>query len=84
MGSGVPDGPGAERLVLDRLRGREKLKDGRARYPTPVFEVSELIDGERGWGRAGWVDMGEYGTETALPDDSFRGLEKVEPALELL
>jgi hypothetical protein len=38
--------PEADKLVLDRLRGREKLKEGRGRWP--VFEVSELKDGERG------------------------------------
>ena len=77
----MADGPGAERLVLDRLRGREKLNDGRGRYP---LEVSELKEGDRGCGRAGKVDMGEYGSDTALPEDSFRGFEKVEPAFELL
>lgn len=84
VGSEVIDRADAERLVLDRLRGREKLKDGRGRWPGPVLEVSELSDGERGCGRAGYVDMGEYGNDTALPEDSFRGLEKVEPAFELL
>lgn len=83
-GSEVNEGPETERFVLDRLSGREKLKDGRGKCPRPVLDVSELRDGERGCGRAGKVDMGEYGRDTALPEDSFRGLEKVEPALELL
>lgn len=83
-GSEVTDGPEKDRFVLERLRGREKLKDGRGRWPAPVLDVSELKDGERGCGRAGKVDMGEYGSDTALPEDSFRGLEKVEPAFELL
>lgn len=47
-------------------------------------DVSELIEGERGCGLTGKVDIGEYGSDTALPDDNFRGLENVEPALELL
>ena len=38
---------GAERLVLDRLNGREKLNDGRGRCPV-VTDVSELKDGDRG------------------------------------
>lgn len=82
FGSEVADGPGADRLVLDRLNGREKLNEGRGRWP--VAEVSELIDGERGCIRAGYVDIGEYGKDTALPEDNLRGLENVEPAFELL
>ena len=49
-----------------------------------MVDVSELRDGERGCGRAGKVDRGEYGIDAVLPDESFRGLEKVDPALELL
>jgi hypothetical protein len=30
------------------------------------------------------LDMGEYGKDTALPEDNLRGLENVEPAFELL
>ena len=82
--SGVTDGSEKDRFVLERLRGREKLKDGRGRWPAPVLEVCELKEGERGCGRDGNVDMGEYGSDTLLPEDSFRGLEKVEPAFELL
>lgn len=80
---GVED-PGADKVVLDRLSGREKLKEGRGRWFVPVPDVSELKDGDRGCGRAGNVDMGEYGNDTALPSDSLRGLENVDPPLELL
>lgn len=45
MDSELADGPGAERLVLDRLSGREKLNDGRGKWP---FDVSELNEGDRG------------------------------------
>lgn len=76
--------PGADKLVLDRLSGREKLKEGRGSWFAPVPDVSELNDGDRGCGRAGNVDMGEYGNDTALPEDSLRVLENVDPALELL
>jgi hypothetical protein len=51
-------GMGADRLVLERLRGREKLYDGRARWCPPVLDVSELRDGDRGCERT-TVDMGE-------------------------
>jgi hypothetical protein len=80
----VPGADWADKLVLDRLSGREKLKEGRGRWWFPVFEVSELIDGDRGCGLVGYVDMGEYGNDTALPDDILRGLENVDPPLELL
>jgi hypothetical protein len=30
------------------------------------------------------LDLGEYGRDAALPDDSLRGFEKVEPPVELL
>jgi hypothetical protein len=73
---------GAERLVLDLLKGREKLNDGRGRWPV-VFDVSELKDGDRGCER-GLADIGEYGSDMALLDDSLRGFENVDPAFELL
>lgn len=77
----------AERFVLDRLMGREKLSEGRWRRP-PLFEASELWDGDRGRPRgigAAVVDMGECGPDIALLEDSFRGgWEKVDPPLELL
>lgn len=76
---------GADRLVLDRLKGREKLKDGRGRC-APVTDVSELNDGDRGCcdlPRARG-DMGECGSDMALLEENFRGFENVEPALELL
>jgi hypothetical protein len=78
------EAPGADKVVLERLNGREKLNEGRGRWCAPVAECSELKDGDRGCGRAGKLDMGEYGNDTALPEDSFRGWEKVEPPLELL
>lgn len=51
-----------------------------------MLEASELCEGDRGRDRGIGllVDIGECGTDMALPDDSFRGLEKVDPALELL
>jgi hypothetical protein len=73
---------GAERLVLDLLRGREKLYEGRGRWP-PLFEVSELREGERRWDRFVEV-IGDCGNDVALQEDSFLGFEKVEPAFELL
>jgi hypothetical protein len=78
------EAPGADKLVLERLSGREKLKEGRGSWFAPVPDVSELTDGDRGCGRAGYVDMGEYGNDTALPEDSLRGFENVDPPLELL
>ena len=75
-------GDGAERVVLDLLKGREKLKEGRGRYP-PAFEASELSDGERRCDRTNG-DSGECGIDTALPEDNLRVLEKVDPALELV
>lgn len=84
IGSVGVEAPGADKLVLDRLSGREKLKEGRGRWFVPVPDVSELKDGDRGCGRAGKVDMGEYGNDAALPEDSFRGWENVDPPLELL
>lgn len=75
-------GAGAERLVLERLSGREKLYEGRGKW-LPLFEVSELRDGERGRERA-TGDMGEWGIDPALQDDSLRGFENIEPPLELL
>ena len=81
-GSGAPIW-GAERLVLDRLRGREKLKLGRVRW-LPLLEVSELRDGERGRDERFIEDMGDWGMDMALPEESLRGLEKVDPAFELL
>lgn len=79
--SDTPSPMGAERLVLDLLKGREKLNDGRGRWLE--FEASELIDGDRGCERA-IEAMGEYGVDIALLEDSLRWFEKVEPALELL
>ena len=76
--------PGADKLVLERLRGREKLNEGRGRWCAPVADVSELSDGDRGCGRGGKFDLGEYGSDTALPEDNFLGLENVEPPVELL
>lgn len=85
IGSVGVEAPGADKLVLDRLSGREKLKEGRGRWFAPVPDVSELKDGDLGCcRRAGNVDMGEYGNDTALPEDSFRGWENVDPPLELL
>ena len=55
----APGADWADKLVLERLRGREKLKEGRGRCWFPVFEVSELIDGDRGCGLLGYVDTGE-------------------------
>lgn len=74
-------GDGADKLVLDRLRGREKLNAGRGRWP--VLEASELIDGDRGRDRVNG-DMGECGIDMPLLEDSLRGLENVEPAFELV
>lgn len=71
-------GDGADKLVLDRLSGREKLSDGRDKCAE--FDASELIDGERGVDRT----IGDMGMETPLLDDIFRDLEKVEPAVELV
>lgn len=50
------------------------------------MDASELWEGDRGRerGMGVVVDKGECGTDTALPEDIFRGLEKVDPALELL
>ena len=47
------------------------------------MEVSELKDGERRGGRKP-EDAGECGIDMALLEDSLRGFEKVEPAVELL
>lgn len=78
--SDTPSPIGAERLVLDLLIGREKLKDGRGRWLE--FEASELMDGDRGCERA-VEGIGECGIDIALAEDSLREVEKVEPALEL-
>lgn len=50
----------------------------------PLLEVSELMDGDRGRDDRFIEDMGDWGIDMALPEESLRGLEKVEPAFELL
>lgn len=54
------------------------MSDGRDKCAE--FDASELIDGERGVDRT----IGDIGIETPLLDDILRGLEKVEPAVELV
>ena len=68
--------------MLDLLIGREKLKEGLGSW-APLLEVSELKDGERGGGRNA-EDMGECGIDMALLEESLRGFENVDPAVELL
>lgn len=70
-------------LLLDRLRGREKFKDGRSKGWQPV-DISEFADGDRRWERLAPGDMGACGKDRALLDDNLRGCEKVDPPLELL
>ena len=48
------------------------------------MEVSELMDGDRGCERVTEEDIEEYGSDTALLADIFRGFENVDPAFELL
>lgn len=59
-------------LLLDRLRGREKFKDGRSKGWQPV-DVSEFADGDRQWERLAAGDMGACGKDRALLDDNLRG-----------
>ena len=42
------------------------------------------MDGDRGRDDRFIEDMGDWGIDMALPEESLRGLEKVEPAFELL
>jgi hypothetical protein len=41
------------------------------------------MDGDRGCER-GLADIGEYGSDIALQDESLRAFENVDPAFELL
>ena len=68
--------------MLDRLKGREKLKEGRGRFP--AIDMSDDTEEDRGWERTKGGDIGEWGRDTPLLEDSLRGLEKVEPAFELV
>ena len=68
--------------------GREKFNGERPlRLPPPPEAVRELLefnDGDRPC-EGTEADTGEYGPETPLLEDSFRGSwEKVDPALELV
>ena len=74
-------GVGRDRLVLDRLSGREKLNAGFGR-PCATLPISENGDVDLGVGRLK-CDIGEWGIDMPLLEDIFRGLENVEPVLEL-
>lgn len=78
---GCVEGDGSDNVVLDLLRGREKLKEGRWRMYGEAL-ASDFGDGDRRGRGTGW-DMGETGMDTPLLDDIFRGFENVEPAFEL-
>ena len=70
-------------LRLAVLRGREKFKGTRC-ADTPFTDASDLMEGDRG----GYTGMngegGEYGADMPLLEESLRGFEKEEPAMELL
>ena len=72
----------ANRFRLLELNGREKLRFDLDRRLPPLAETSELSEGDLACGTTKG-ERGDWGVETPLLDESFRGWEKVDPAKEL-